>query len=63
MLAELHSHPFIVRIWWEKRELADKPHEWRGMIEYVPTNRRRYFRTFHMMNAFIHQCAELPEDK
>ena len=62
-LMELYSHAFIVRIWWEKREIAGKPDEWRGMIEHVPTSRRRYFRTFDAMVAFMRQCANLPEDK
>lgn len=37
------THVFIVRIWREPRELPGAQPVWRGSIEHLPTNARRYF--------------------
>lgn len=46
-------HVFIVRIRREAREIPDAPPEWRGMIEYMPTGERRYFRDLNEITAFV----------
>lgn len=46
-------HVFIVRIWYERREIADAKPEWRGVIEHVPSGERRYLKDLEAISAFI----------
>lgn len=39
------SHTFVVRIWEERRDLADATPTWRGRVDDVRTGSRRYFST------------------
>ena len=41
-LSKDNTHVFIVRIWWEPREIEGAIPKWRGMIEHVPGDKRRY---------------------
>jgi hypothetical protein len=47
------THVFIVRIWLEPRELAGAVVEWRGVIEHVPTQERRYLNDLAALSSFI----------
>ena len=37
------SHTFVVRIWEERRDLADAAPTWRGRVDDVRTGSRTYF--------------------
>ena len=52
-MPENTSRSFVVRIWIEPREFPNKSSEWRGMIEDVITNKRKYFKKFDEMIAFV----------
>jgi hypothetical protein len=47
---EGENHSFIVKIWVERRPLAEL---WQGQVTHVPSGRRRLFRSLGAMNAFI----------
>jgi hypothetical protein len=47
------THVFIIRIWAEPREIEQATPEWRGLIEYVPTGQKYYFKSLDEMVAFI----------
>ncbi len=38
------THGFVVRLWYEPREIESAAPEWRGWIECVATGERRYVR-------------------
>jgi hypothetical protein len=57
-LLEANTRVFIVRIWFETREIKDAPPAWRGMIEHVPTGKRRYFADLSDLTAFIESFVE-----
>ena len=40
---ENRTESFVVRIWVERREIADALPVWRGLIEHVGTGKRQYF--------------------
>jgi hypothetical protein len=44
---------FIVRIWLEPREIVGAGVEWRGVIEHVPTQERRYLNDLAALLPFI----------
>jgi hypothetical protein len=46
-------HVFVVRIWLEPREIAGAVAEWRGMIEHLPTQERRYLNDLAAISRFI----------
>ena len=52
-MPENASRSFVVRIWIEPREIANESFEWRGMIQDVITNERKYFKKFDEMIAFV----------
>jgi hypothetical protein len=52
-MPENTSRSFVVRIWIEPREIANGSFEWRGMIQDVITNDRKYFKKFDEMIAFV----------
>lgn len=52
-MPENTSRSFVVRIWIEPREIASKNYEWRGMIQDVITDERKYFKEFDEMIAFV----------
>ena len=47
------THVFIVRIWYERREIAGAKPEWRGVIEHVSSGERRYMKDLEAISAFI----------
>ncbi len=44
---------FIVRTWYEPTQLPHRPAEWRGFVEHVQSQDRRYFRDLADLCAFI----------
>lgn len=46
------EHAFIVRTWRETGGPGARD-EWRGVVEHLPTKRRRYFRDLADLCAFI----------
>ena len=58
-------HAFVVKIWLEQREIAGAAPEWRGRIDHVQSESRRYFRDLAsivpLILAFIE--SEPPETK
>lgn len=48
----LRTDVFIVRVWQEPRVLPAAV-VWRGVVEHVPSGRRRYFVTLEEAVAFI----------
>jgi hypothetical protein len=51
-------HSFIVRIWYEPRENAEAPPEWRGVIEHVASGQRQYFKNPDVIATFIGSFLE-----
>ncbi len=52
-LSKENTHVFVVRIWWEPREIEGAIPKWRGMIEHVPGDKRRYLEELDEIIAFI----------
>lgn len=57
-LYEGDTEVFIVRVWVERRDVAGTPPLWRGFIEQVRTNERRYFRSLDDLVAIIAASLE-----
>ncbi len=57
------THVFTVRIWFEPREDSSLPEEWRGSIEYLATQERRYFHNLSVALNFIREWCGIPEDR
>jgi hypothetical protein len=55
---EDNTHVFIVRLWLEPREIEGETNEWRGVIEYVPSGERRYFRDLNDIVDFARPYLE-----
>jgi hypothetical protein len=53
MLFEDNTHVFIVRIWFERREIEGATEEWRAVIEHMPSGRRRYLKDLGTILDFI----------
>lgn len=47
------SHTFVVRIWEERRDLANATPTWRGRVDEVRTGSRRYFTTLEDLVTFL----------
>ncbi|MBV9327750.1 MAG: hypothetical protein JO352_28875 [Chloroflexi bacterium] len=47
------SHTFVVRIWEERRDVADAVPTWRGRVDDVRTGVRRYFTTLEDLVAYL----------
>ncbi len=47
------SHTFVVRIWEERRDVADAPSTWRGRVDDVRTGVRRYFTTLEDLVSYL----------
>lgn len=50
---ESNTYAFIVRIWYERREIAGGTEEWRGVIESLASGSRRYVINLHDIPEFI----------
>ena len=48
-----HTESFVVRIWLERREIADALPEWRGVGEHVATGKRKYILNVDSIVIFI----------
>jgi hypothetical protein len=51
--SEESDHAFIIRIWKEKREIQGVSPIWRGVIEHVPTGKRRYLQDLAHIITFL----------
>jgi hypothetical protein len=52
------SHTFVVRIWEERRDVADALPTWRGRVDDVRTGVRRYFTTLDDLVEYLsHQSG------
>jgi len=49
------SHTFVVRIWEERRDVADAVPTWRGRVDDVRTGVRRYFTTLDDLVNYLSQ--------
>jgi hypothetical protein len=49
------SHTFVVRIWEERRDVADAVPTWRGRVDDVRTGVRRYFTTLEDLVNYLSQ--------
>jgi hypothetical protein len=49
------SHTFVVRIWEERRDVADAAPTWRGRVDDVRTGVRRYFTTLEDLVNYLSQ--------
>ncbi len=47
------SHTFVVRIWEERRDLANATPTWRGRVDEVRTGSRRYFTTLEDLVSYL----------
>ena len=48
-----HTESFVVRIWLERREIADALPEWRGVVEHVATGKRKYILNLDSIVIFM----------
>ena len=55
---EKGAHSFIVRIWYEPREIEGALPEWRGVIEHVSTGERQYVKDLDAIAIFIFPYLE-----
>ena len=47
------SQAFVIRIWSETREIEGAPAVWRGVIEYVPSGDKQYFKSLDEIAPFV----------
>jgi hypothetical protein len=47
------SHTFVVRIWEERRDVADALPTWRARVDDVRTGVRRYFTTLEDLVTYL----------
>lgn len=56
--SEESDHAFVIRIWKEHREIEDADPSWRGVIEHVPSGKKRYFQDLLHIIGFINPYFE-----
>ena len=47
------SHTFVVRIWEERRDLANAVPTWRGRVDNVRTGSRKYFTALEDLVTYL----------
>jgi hypothetical protein len=52
------SHTFVVRIWQERRDLADAVPMWRGRVDDVKSGSRAYFTSLQQLMDYLIGRAE-----
>jgi hypothetical protein len=52
-LFEDNTHVFIIRIWFERREIEGATEEWRALIEHMPSGHRRYLKDLDAILNFM----------
>ena len=50
---EEDTQVFILRFWFEPREIEGAESEWRGVIEHVKSGERRYFQNLELIPSFV----------
>jgi hypothetical protein len=53
-----YVHAFVVKLWLERREIADAAPEWRGRIDHIQSESRHYFRDLSSILPFIQEFLE-----
>jgi hypothetical protein len=46
---------FIVKVWWERRDIEGAPLEWRGSVDDVQSGQRRYFLSMRELCGYLQQ--------
>ena len=54
---------FIIRVWYEPREIEDTKPEWRGMVENIKTHEIAYFDHPELLIDYIKQKTEFTNTK
>jgi hypothetical protein len=56
------SHLFTIRLWWE--DLGRGQTDWRGKVQHVNSGEARYFRDWHILEAFLEELIHktLPKE-
>ncbi len=57
-LPEERTDLFLVRIWYEARDIEGAPPQWRGWIEHTAAAQRRYLTTLDGIVTFIKPYLE-----
>jgi hypothetical protein len=55
-LFEDNTHVFIIRIWFERREIEGTAELWRGVIEHMPSGRHHYVKEMDAIFNFMTLC-------
>lgn len=55
------SHAFVVKIWHERRDVADAEAVWRGSVDDVQGGARVYFDSLATLCGFLARHADLGE--
>jgi hypothetical protein len=55
------SFTFVVRIWEERRDVADALPTWRGRVDEVRTGVRRYFTTLEDLVSYLSSQSGMDE--
>jgi hypothetical protein len=59
---EKDRHVFILRLWYEPREIPNAAPLWSGEIEYLVTREKIYFRNMAKMMTFILEKTGISRD-
>jgi hypothetical protein len=57
-LLESDTQVFIIRIWFERREMQGALPKWRGVVEHLGTGQRFYLEDLAEIAAFIRPYLE-----
>ncbi|MCA9957917.1 MAG: hypothetical protein R3E31_12790 [Chloroflexota bacterium] len=49
----MNEHVFVIRIWWEYREIEGELPSYRGVIQHVETGKKQYFKDLGTIQHFI----------
>jgi hypothetical protein len=58
---EERTFSFVVRIWWERRDIAGARLAWRGSIDDIQAGTRTYFQSPHALCRFL-EARTVPAD-
>jgi hypothetical protein len=58
---EERTFSFVVRIWWERRDIAGARPAWRGAVDDVQTGTRRYFQSPRALCRYL-EARTIPAD-
>ncbi len=61
MLSDERNHAFVVRIWEERRDIADAPVIWRGVVCDARGGGRVYFNTLPALCTYLARHAGIAD--